>query len=106
MTTFILTWPTGSPQPERGACSTSAAGPAGWPGCCPADPCAAFSAPGDRVEVDRWDGPLRTLSAFDEAVGFLRCHGMSDDAARDAAAGLELPLILTMRGCVVYATKG
>jgi SAM-dependent methyltransferase len=66
----------------------------------------AFSAPGDRVEVDRWDGPLRTLSSFDEAIGFLRCHGMSDGAAREAAAGLELPLILTMRGCVVYATKG
>jgi hypothetical protein len=31
---------------------------------------------------------------------------MSQDAARRAAAGLDLPLTLTMRGCVVYATKG
>ena len=31
---------------------------------------------------------------------------MGDAAARGAAAGLPLPLTLTMRGCVVYATKG
>jgi SAM-dependent methyltransferase len=65
-----------------------------------------FGAPGDRVETDSWDGPLRTLSDFDEAVDFLRCHGMSSGAARDAAANLELPLSLTMQGCVVYAVKG
>jgi SAM-dependent methyltransferase len=72
----------------------------------PAIVASVFSAPGDRVETDPWDGPLRTLSTDDEAVDFLRCHGMSDGAARDAAAGLQLPLSLTMRGCVVYATKG
>jgi SAM-dependent methyltransferase len=72
----------------------------------PAIVASVFRAPGDRVQVDRWDGPLRTLSSLGEAVDFLRCHGMSDDAARAAAAGLELPLSLTMRGCVVYATKG
>jgi SAM-dependent methyltransferase len=72
----------------------------------PAVVASVFSAPGDQVEVDSWDGPLRTLSTFDEAVGFLRCHSMSDDAARDAAARLELPMSLTARGCVVYATKG
>ena len=72
----------------------------------PAIVASVFSAPGDRVETDPWDGPLRTLSAVDEAADFLRCHGMSGNAARDAAAGLELPLSLTMRGCVVYATKG
>jgi hypothetical protein len=31
---------------------------------------------------------------------------MSEDAAAGAAAALDLPLTLTMRGCVVYATKG
>jgi SAM-dependent methyltransferase len=72
----------------------------------PAIVASVFGAPGDRVEVDRWDGPLRTLSTVGEAVDFLRCHGMSDDAARGAAAGLAFPLSLTMRGCVVYATKG
>ena len=65
-----------------------------------------FGAPGDRVETDRWDGPLRTLSTADEAASILRCYGMDHAAARGAAAGLPLPLTLTMRGCVVYATKG
>ena len=65
-----------------------------------------FDAPGDRVETDRWDGPLRTLSTADDAASILRCYGMGDAAARGAAAGLPLPLTLTMRGCVVYATKG
>jgi SAM-dependent methyltransferase len=65
-----------------------------------------FGAPGDRVEVDPWDGPLRTLATADEAVTMLRCHGMTDDEARRAAAALDLPLTLTMRGCVVYATTG
>jgi hypothetical protein len=43
---------------------------------------------GDDVAVDPWDGPLVTLSS-----------------AADAAASLDLPLTLTARGCVVYATK-
>jgi SAM-dependent methyltransferase len=65
-----------------------------------------FGEPGDRVEIDPWDGPLRTLSAAGEAVSILRCHGMTEDEARRGAAELDLPLTLTMRGCVVYATKG
>jgi len=63
-----------------------------------------FGEPGDRVETDPWDGPLRTLSTPDEAVGFLRCHGMTEAQARRTAATLTLPLPLTMRGCTVYAT--
>jgi hypothetical protein len=31
---------------------------------------------------------------------------MTEAAAQAAAAGLELPLTLTMRGCCVYAVKG
>jgi len=65
-----------------------------------------FGAPGDRVETDPWDGPLRTLATAQEAEAFLRCHGMSQAEARSTAATLTLPLPLTMRGCVVYATKG
>jgi SAM-dependent methyltransferase len=65
-----------------------------------------FGAPGDRVQTDRWDGPLRTLSTNDEAASILRLYGMGDAAARGAVAALALPLTLTMRGCVVYATKG
>jgi hypothetical protein len=64
-----------------------------------------FSEPGDQVAPDRWDGPLVTLSAAEHAAGFLRLHGMTESAAQAAAAGLDLPLTLTMRGCCVYATR-
>lgn len=60
---------------------------------------------GDAITVEPWDGPLVTLSGPDHAAGFLRVHGLGDQAARAAAATLDLPLPLTMRGCVVYATK-
>ena len=65
-----------------------------------------FSEPGDRLDVAPWDGPLTVLSTAGHAASFLRCHGMSVEAAASAAATLDLPLTLTMRGCVVYATKG
>ena len=65
----------------------------------------AFDAPGDRVWAERWDGPLRTLSAAADAAAYLRIHGFSAAAARDTAATLRLPLTLTMRGCVAYAAK-
>jgi SAM-dependent methyltransferase len=64
-----------------------------------------FASPGDAIQVDRWDGPFVTLSAPGEAASFLRVHGMSDAGARTAAAALDLPLPLTMRGCLVYAVK-
>ena len=65
----------------------------------------AFGASGDPVEADRWDGPLVTLSSAAAAAAWLRVHGLSADAAAMAAATLDLPLTLTVRGCVVYATK-
>jgi len=64
-----------------------------------------FGAPGDAVQVERWDGPFVTLSAPAEAASFLRVHGMSEEAAHAAAASLDLPLALTMRGCLLYAVK-
>lgn len=64
-----------------------------------------FSAPGDQVEVERWDGHLNILSAVGQAAAFLRINGMSDAEAAAAASTLDLPLALTMRGCFVYATK-
>jgi SAM-dependent methyltransferase len=64
-----------------------------------------FSKPGDQVVPDPWDGPLVTLSEAEHAAAFLRLHAMTEDAAHAAAAGLDLPLTLTMRGCCVYATK-
>jgi SAM-dependent methyltransferase len=71
----------------------------------PAIVAAVFNAPGDQLEVERWDGPMHTLSTIGYAAAFLRSMGMSDSGARGAAAALGLPLTLTMRGCFVYATK-
>jgi SAM-dependent methyltransferase len=64
-----------------------------------------FDAPGDRIEVMRWDEPMHTLSDEGGASAFLRTMGMSEEDADDHAAALDLPLVLTMRGCFVYATK-
>ena len=71
----------------------------------PAIIASVFSAPGDRVDVETWDGPLVTLAAVPDAAAFLRVYGLDDRAAQAAAATLDLPLVLTMRGCCVYATK-
>jgi SAM-dependent methyltransferase len=65
----------------------------------------AFAAPGDTVESERWDGPLVTLSSVGDAAARLRLHGLGPADAIRIAATLELPLTLTVRGCVVYATK-
>jgi SAM-dependent methyltransferase len=64
-----------------------------------------FANPGDRVDVDPWDGPLVTLSTESDAIAQLRVYGLSPQAAATATASLKLPLTLTKRGCVVYATK-
>jgi SAM-dependent methyltransferase len=64
-----------------------------------------FDAPGDRVEADPWDGPLVTLSSVSDAAACLRVYWLTEAAATDAAVSLDLPLTLTKRGCVVYATK-
>jgi SAM-dependent methyltransferase len=64
-----------------------------------------FAAPGDTVEVVRWDGLLVTLTSVPEAAACLRVYGLSEAAAADTAATLDLPLTLTKRGCIVYATK-
>jgi SAM-dependent methyltransferase len=64
-----------------------------------------FTAPGDVVEIDRWDAPHVTLSDAGQAAAFLRIHGLTAAAARRTAATLQTPLALTMRGCLVYATK-
>jgi SAM-dependent methyltransferase len=64
-----------------------------------------FDAPGDTVAVDPWDGPLVTLSSVPDAAACLRVYWLSAATAAQAAATLDLPLTLTKRGCVVYATK-
>ena len=50
----------------------------------------------------KWDGPLVTLSSVPDVVACLRVYRLGEAAA---AAALDLPLPLTKRGCVVYATK-
>lgn len=64
-----------------------------------------FSAPGDTVQAERWDGLRLTLSSVPDAAACLRVYGLSEAAAADTAATLDLPLPLTKRGCIVYATK-
>ena len=64
-----------------------------------------FAAPGDTVQAERWDGLLVTLSSVPDAAACLRVHGLSEAAAADTAATLDLPLTLTKRGCIVYAAK-
>lgn len=85
--------------PEWGAASTFDGEDA------PAIVASVFGAPGDTVETDRWDGPLVTLASPADAVACLRVYRLSETAAADAAATLDLPLTLTKRGCIVYATK-
>lgn len=65
-----------------------------------------FADPGDTVEAQRWDGLLVTLSSVPDAVACLRVYGLSEAAAAGTAATLDLPLALTKRGCIIYATKG
>ena len=64
-----------------------------------------FSVPGDRVEAERSDGPLVTLATAGHAASYPARSRDGAASARDAARGLDLPLTLTMRGCIVYATK-
>ena len=71
----------------------------------PAIVASVFAAPGDTVQADPWDGPLVTLTSVPAAVACLRVYGLAQAYAADAAATLDLPLTLTKRGCVVYATK-
>jgi SAM-dependent methyltransferase len=72
----------------------------------PAIVASVFAAPGDVVRADPWDGPLVTLRSVPEAVACLRVYRLAEADAADAAARLDLPLTLTKRGCVIYATKG
>jgi SAM-dependent methyltransferase len=68
---------------------------------------AVFDGPDDVVEVEPWDAPVITLATVELVAADLRSHGVtSDDQARDAAPGVDLPLVLHHSGCNVYATKG
>jgi SAM-dependent methyltransferase len=71
----------------------------------PALVASVFSAAGDRVQTEHWDGPLATLASAEDAASFLRLHRLDEAGARAAARTLALPLMLTKRGCIVYAMK-
>jgi ubiquinone/menaquinone biosynthesis C-methylase UbiE len=64
-----------------------------------------FSAQGDAMEEERWDGHQNTMSSSPDAAAFLRVHGLAETEANAVASLLDLPMTLTMRGCFVYATK-
>ena len=64
-----------------------------------------FAAPGDTMRAERSDGLLVTIASVPDAAACLRVYGLSEAAAADTAAALDLPLTLTKRGCIVYATK-
>jgi hypothetical protein len=65
-----------------------------------------FGAPGDAVEVERRDGYRNTLSSVPHAAAFLRVLGPGEAEATATASTVELPVTLTMRGCLVYAARG
>ena len=64
-----------------------------------------FAARGDTVAEDRWDGTPIPLSTPADVAARLRIYGLTEEAAAAKAATVHLPLTLTARGCVVYATK-
>lgn len=49
--------------------------------------------------------PLVTLGSAADAAAFLRVHRLGEEEAARVAATLDLPMTLTMRGCVVYGSK-
>ena len=57
------------------------------------------------VEVERWDEPGLSLPDEEAVRLFLRGRGLSEDRAAEAAKTLEVPLVLTKRGCLVYAYR-
>jgi SAM-dependent methyltransferase len=53
------------------------------------------------VEVDRWDAPLVDLVDRDEVEAYARSHLLPPGTA----AGVDPPLTLTKRGCLVWARR-
>ncbi len=55
----------------------------------------------DEVEVVTWDGPLTRLEDHDSLAAYCRLHRLP----ADAATRVDPPVIITKRGCLVYARK-
>lgn len=58
-----------------------------------------------KVEVERWDMPAVRLPDEEAVRLYLRGRGLSKAQAVEAAKTLETPLVLTKRGCLVYAYR-
>jgi hypothetical protein len=56
--------------------------------------------------ADLDEGAAERLRCRPRPVPGRRVYGLSEAPAAGTAATLDLPLALTKRGCIVYATKG
>jgi SAM-dependent methyltransferase len=59
----------------------------------------------DGVDVLSWDEPMLHLATRDALALFLRSRGLTESAAAQASGEWDLPVDVTKRGCLVYATK-
>ena len=57
----------------------------------------------DVVGIEHWDAPLISLPDAPAVAMFLRGRGMTNEAARAAAATSEPPMTVTKRGVLVWA---
>ena len=57
------------------------------------------------VEVERWDEPGTRLPDEEAVRFYLRGRGLREEQAAEAAKTLDVPLVLTKRGCLVYAYR-
>jgi SAM-dependent methyltransferase len=53
------------------------------------------------VEVERWDEPMVTLDDREEVIAYARSHLLP----ADVAGRVSLPVTLTKRGCLIWATR-
>jgi hypothetical protein len=53
------------------------------------------------VDVERWDEPMVHLGDHDEVMAYARSHLIATELAKRA----DVPLVLTKRGCLIWARK-
>jgi SAM-dependent methyltransferase len=57
------------------------------------------------IEVERWDAPLLRLPGREAVRDYLLGKGVDPDRAVAAAAGVDVPLVVTKRGALVFARR-
>ncbi len=57
------------------------------------------------LEVRRWDAPLLRLPSREAVRDYLLGKGVDSDRAAAAAAGVEVPLLVTKRGALVFGRR-